>query len=184
MSHNKRPCLWHKCLDLTPLSSLRGGWKRWHYHNFITIFIEPAETYITRRLCFRGRICYSARFKQLLGISRATWGWCISWDDSKHRLEIWNFIPVTFWNSSWKMAFRGVLLGSWLIYGHIECITLQLLSVFVDGFLETVKSIRKDVCLHSEKAFKAVETNSSFPFYNVRLAQIQHWEVMTLQTCY
>lgn len=50
--------------------------------------------------------------------------------------------------------FSGVLLGSLVIYGHIECITLLLLSVFIDGYVETVEWISKDVCLHSETAFK------------------------------
>lgn len=31
--------------------------------------------------------------------------------------------------SSWKTTSQGALLGSLLIYGHIECIMLQLLSV-------------------------------------------------------
>ncbi len=61
-------------------------------------------------------------------------------------------MSVIFWNSSWKMTSRGVLLGSLVIYGHIECITLQLLSVFIDGYVETVESISEDVCLHSEKS--------------------------------
>lgn len=51
------------------------------------------------------------------------------------------------------MTSRGVLLGSLVIYGHIECITLQLLSVFIDGYVETVES--NSVCLHSETAFKS-----------------------------
>lgn len=144
-----------KCLDRAQLHSLRGGWKHWHYHNFITVFIAPIETYITCRLCFRGQICSSACFKQLLSLSRATRGWCISWDVSKHHLEIWNFISVIFWNSSWKMTAQGVLLGSFVIYGHIEWITLQLLSVFVDGYLETVESISKNMCLHRETTFKS-----------------------------
>lgn len=153
MSPKKRPCLWHKCLDLTSFLSLRGGWKHWHYHNFIAVFIAPAETYITCRLVLGAQICYSARFKQLLSLSWAR-GWCISWDFSKHHLEIWKFISVIFWNCWWKMTSRGVLLGSFVIYGHIEWITLQLLPVFIDECVETVESISKEVCLHGETVFK------------------------------
>lgn len=146
------PCM---CLDVAPLHSLPGGWKCWHYHIFIAVFIAPTETYITCRLCFRGQICSSTCFKQLLGPSWTTRGWCISWDVSKHHLEIWNFISVTFWNSSWKMTARGVLLGSFVIYGHIEWITLQLLSEFINGYLETVESISKNMCLHRKATFKS-----------------------------
>ena len=53
------------------------------------------------------------------------------------------------------MTSRGVLLGSLVIYGHIERITLQLFSVFIDRCVETVESISKDVCLHSKTACKS-----------------------------
>lgn len=60
------------------LLSLRGCWKHWHRRNFIAAFIAPAETHIICRPCFRARICCSAPFKQLLVLSRAARGWCIS----------------------------------------------------------------------------------------------------------
>lgn len=128
----KAPFLWHKCRDLASLPLLHGGWNHWHYHRFMTIFIAPAATYATCRPCFRSRICYWAHFKQLLSLSWATGGWCMSWDVSKHCSEIWNFISVIC----------GIAHGKWLL----GCVIGLVLDLWTDWAHKVSVAHRKLEC--------------------------------------